>query len=319
MTNEASKPRARDGALWAITSYFNPMGYRRRRANFRIFRERLDLPLVAVELGYGDQFELGDGDAEILLRRRGTDVLWQKERLLNLAVDALPPTCTKIVWIDCDVFFENRDWHSPLERLLDDVPMAQPYSRVSYVARDWTPGAGSDRIAFTRPSRAWAIAAGRSPPAAFDHEGEDRRYTSAAGFVWAARRELLARHGFYDASIIGGGDRLMACAAYAYLEGGARVHRDASPRKRHFLRWAEPFADDVAGKVGCLDETIFNLWHGDMGDRRIDERHVTLNQHGFDPAADIAIDDAGAWRWNTEKPALHAYVRDYFAGRREDG
>jgi hypothetical protein len=52
-----------DGRLWAITSYFNPAGYRRRLSNFKIFRERLGIPLVVVELTYGPDFELEKQDA----------------------------------------------------------------------------------------------------------------------------------------------------------------------------------------------------------------------------------------------------------------
>jgi hypothetical protein len=33
------------GDLWVIASYFNPVGYRRRLANYRLFRERLIVPL----------------------------------------------------------------------------------------------------------------------------------------------------------------------------------------------------------------------------------------------------------------------------------
>jgi hypothetical protein len=44
------------GGLWAITSYFNPMGYRRRLANDRVFRENLNVPLVTIELAYGPEF-----------------------------------------------------------------------------------------------------------------------------------------------------------------------------------------------------------------------------------------------------------------------
>ena len=69
--------------LWAITSYFNPGGYRRRLANYRVFRERLNVPLVAIELAFGPEFELREGDAEILMQLRDGDILWQKERLLK--------------------------------------------------------------------------------------------------------------------------------------------------------------------------------------------------------------------------------------------
>lgn len=41
----------------------------------------LNVPLIAVELAYGPDFELEDPDADILIRRRGRDVMGQKERL----------------------------------------------------------------------------------------------------------------------------------------------------------------------------------------------------------------------------------------------
>ena len=53
------------GRLWAITCYFNPCQYKRRLQNYRVFRERAGIPLVAVELSYADQFELQAGDADI--------------------------------------------------------------------------------------------------------------------------------------------------------------------------------------------------------------------------------------------------------------
>jgi hypothetical protein len=57
MMAAATGSRGAEG-LWAITSYFNPMKYQRRRANYRLFRERLGVPLVTVELAYGPDFEL---------------------------------------------------------------------------------------------------------------------------------------------------------------------------------------------------------------------------------------------------------------------
>ena len=93
--------------LWAITSYFNPMRYGRRLANYRLFREHLPLPLITVELSFGGQeeFDLREGEADVLIQLRGQDVLWQKERLLNVGLGALPSECTKVVWFDCDVVF----------------------------------------------------------------------------------------------------------------------------------------------------------------------------------------------------------------------
>jgi len=76
--------------MLAVTSYFNPMKSRRRLANYRTFRSRLDVPLVTVELAFDGQFELTSGDADHLIQLSGGDIMWQKERLLNIALEAVP-------------------------------------------------------------------------------------------------------------------------------------------------------------------------------------------------------------------------------------
>src|SRR5215475_9351699 len=146
--------------LWAVTAYFNPMHYRRKRANYRLFRQRLDVPLVAVELAYGRDFELGDDDADILLRLKGRDVLWQKERLINLALEALPASCCKVAWVDCDVIFEADDWPQRTSALLDRFSLVQPFSRLYRMPLDWVPGAASPPEAELIRSVPFLIASG---------------------------------------------------------------------------------------------------------------------------------------------------------------
>jgi hypothetical protein len=86
--------------LWAITSFFNPSGYNRRLENYRIFRAHLNIPLIAVELSFDGRFALADSDADIVIRIYGTDVMWQKERLLNIAAARLPDNCRNLAWLD---------------------------------------------------------------------------------------------------------------------------------------------------------------------------------------------------------------------------
>jgi hypothetical protein len=64
---------------------------------------------------------------------------------------------------------------------------------------------------------------------------------------------------------------------------------------------------------------IFNLWHGELLNRQYLPRHRILIAHDFDPDRDIAIDEKGSLRWNSDKPALHQAVREYFQRRQEDG
>jgi hypothetical protein len=306
--------------LWAITSYFNPMRYRRRSLNFRAFRERLNVPLVAVELTYGPDFELLEQDADILIQLRGGAVLWQKERLLNLALQALPACCRKVAWLDCDIIFCAPEWARSACALLDRFAMVQMFKHVHYLSPHWTPAEDSaTETEFTRPSAAFSISSGVPAPTCIGHSLDIREGTSACGFAWAARRELLDQHGFFDACILGGGDRAMASAANRCFDEFMHRHYMNKHQRDRYIAWARPFYETVRAEVGCLEGDIFHLWHGDVSERRTRSRHEGLQRFQFDPFTDIAIDQNGCWRWNTEKREMHDYIRGYFSSRREDG
>ncbi len=48
-------------------------------------------------------------------------------------------------------------------------------------------------------------------------------------------------------------------------------------------------------------------------------RYEGLRRFRFDPYEDIAIDEDGCWRWASDKPQMHQYIKEYFPSRREDG
>ena len=109
--------------LWAITCYFNPSAYKRRLENYHTFRQYLAVPLVTVELSFDGNFQLQHDDADILVQLHGGAVLWQKERLLNIALKSVPDACDKIAWLDCDVVFESGDWAERTIRALDQFAL----------------------------------------------------------------------------------------------------------------------------------------------------------------------------------------------------
>jgi hypothetical protein len=301
------------GDFWAITCFFNPMRFRRRLLNYRRFRERLALPLVTVELAQGPEFELSEGDAEVLVQLRGgPDVLWQKERLLNLALLALPGACRQVAWLDCDVVFAADDWVERTRALLGRFALVQPFSHLHLMPRDWEPGQRRSPGTGLLHSVPFLIASGMPMATCL---GATQSQLSP-GHAWAADRKLLEDHAFYDACIIGGGDIAIARAAYGCFDFAIR-RQHLSPD--HYLAWAEPFHDAVRGRVACLAGDLFHLWHGEAEHRRYLERNEGMARHRFDPFQDIALDTSGAWRWSSEKPELHEYVRRYFASRREDG
>ena len=80
---------------------------------------------MTVELSFDGRFELVGSDAEILIQLSGGAVLWQKERLLNLALKAVPSGVEKIAWLDCDVILERTDWVEEAKKQLDEFNVIQ--------------------------------------------------------------------------------------------------------------------------------------------------------------------------------------------------
>lgn len=311
----------RPNNLWAITSYFNPVGYRTRRENFRHFRDRLGVKLIAVELGYRDNFDLAAGDADILIQIDGGDVLWQKERLINLALGKLPDDCSKVAWVDCDIIFDRPDWAAKVEAILDRVPLAQTFRHVRNLPPGTLPEAVAGMELPTRRSLIDAFNSGVPLEVCLNELPSDGAiaYKMARGFAWAARRDLLDRHGLYDACIIGGGDRALAYAIFGWFDAAVRHFHMSEIETRRFMAWAVPFAEAVGGAVDSIDADIFHLWHGDMRRRGSGSRQAGLRRFAFNPNDDIAVSETGAWRWNTDKPDMHAFMQSYFESRMEDG
>jgi hypothetical protein len=298
-----------------VTSYYNPTGYQTKLENFTAFYEpiaRSGLACLIVECAFEDQpFALPSSLP--VLRVRCRDVLWQKERLLNAALAELPRACRKVAWLDCDVLFENPEWAAQASRLLDDVPLIQPFEWAIRLPR------GAKRFLGTGTVYRGFCATLEREPAAF--LGGDFARHGHTGFAWAARRELLERHGLYDVCIAGSGDHLMAHGALGDWSSPcvrAAVGPDGA-YARHFSEWAACFYGDVDGRTAFVPGALLHLWHGEMTHRRYADRNRELIELGLDPERDLVVGAAGAWEWKSRRPELHDWARRYFDLRLEDG
>jgi hypothetical protein len=301
--------------LWVVTAYFNPAGFHSRRRNHDLFQERIEaagIPLVTVECALGDRpFELPPGPG--VRRVRGRDVMWQKERLLNLAIADLPDTCRKVAWLDADVLFENPDWAALAAARLDEFPVVQLFDRAVRLPREAVAdnGHGDSYPGF-------AAVYARQPQRLLAGDFARHGHT---GFAWAARREVLGERGLYDACIAGSGDHMMAhafCGDWA-SDCVDRIIGVANRHRGYFIDWCKAVYPRVRARVGFVPGALLHLWHGEVGDRRYVDRNRELAGFGFDPAGDVRVGADGCWEWASRKPDLHRWAAGYFARRREDG
>lgn len=310
--------------LWGITTFFNPARSIRRLENFRAFRARSHaqgLPLVAVELAFGDApFELRDSDADLLLRRRTDAVLWQKERLLNLALDALPPTCGAVAWLDADVLFEDDDWAEQAERLLERYVVVQPFSAAIRLPRGGAPRdlPGSE---VRRSLREGSETGTWIAPVSETLRRTFPSFAGTTGYAWCARRGALEGLGFFDRCVVGGADRELAAAAFFAPDRiPERYLKIGHPRLRAALaRWQARWFERVRGQVGSLPGVLHHLWHGEQSGRAYGDRHEILARWDFDPDADVGVGADGCLGWTTTKAGLVAEVRRYLESRGDDG
>ncbi len=309
--------------MWAITSHFNPVGYKRRLSNYRIFRANLEVPLVTVELSFDGRFELTDDDADIIIQISGGAVLWQKERLLNLAIRAVPSNVKNIAWLDCDVILKRADWVDGAKRQLNEFNIVQLFSDVVHLnsedceKSDYHNGHMSVPGIASLPNARELLSLGRQERdyIKFVMKKEQLWHT---GLAWAANRRLLEDHGFYDAAIVGGGDSWMVSAMYGQFEATIKKCLLNATRQQHYLRWAIPFHKSVAERIGHVSGTIYHLRHGEIKKRGYVDRQEWLTSFNFDPDKDLKIGPNGAWEWTRPRPELESFLMRYFINRAED-
>ncbi|MEM9300536.1 MAG: hypothetical protein AAGE01_00410 [Pseudomonadota bacterium] len=323
----------RRGALWAVTTYFNPQRYRRRLINYRAFRRHLGVPLLTVELNRHAQFELTANDADVLLQLTGEDRIWQKERLLNIGFERLPAQVDYVAWIDCDLIFDGDEWiEGTVDAIEQTTGAVQLFGRVDHLPRDLDPTSATVagcRAATPIFSRFGVAKTHRLGWHDYLEPGVDHweqpgsgpeNVRATRGFAWAARRDVIARCGLYDANVVGGGDSLIIMGAAGrgadlYASGGVTAAHAAG-----IDAWVEhASAAGLLPDLGFVDTRAFHLWHGEIANRRYRERHALLVEHGFDPETDLELADNGTWRWRDPASALADAVATYFESRREDG
>jgi hypothetical protein len=307
--------------MLVVTSYFNPMKSRRRLANYRAFRSRLTTPLLTIELSFDGQFQLKTADADHLIQLSGGDVMWQKERLLNIALAALPDGVEDVAWIDCDVVFESTDWPQQAKSALKSDNIIQLFSEVRYLDRNST-----DNLEFNSIPELVRLGAGRQlrdgafkdvclvKPASPD---APRVPWPANGFAFAAKKSIICDTTLYDHGVLDGNDILFICAIYGEFEIAMERLKHNELQRRHYLEWARPAQKSLGGRLGYIPGAIHHLWHGDLSDRDYMGRHTLMA--AFNPYRDIRQASNGVWLWNDPQSELARNVKDYFMKRKEDG
>ncbi len=280
--------------LQFITSYFNFTNSNKIKQNYINFRKKFPYDIITIEVALPNQkFFIDDS---IKIKCSNNQILWQKERCLNIALENLSPTTDSVSWIDADIILHNDNFLNDANDTLSNYKVAQIFERVFEL-----PNVNSthNTISFAK-----------------DYiEGHHLDY-AAVGFGWAMRREVL-EYGFYDSDILGNSDCLQLISWLGLWNH--RLVKQLTPKHRlHYLLWAIKSFNLVNSNIGCIKGDIEHMYHGSMINRAYVARSQILTDNNFDPGIDIKIDDNKLYVLSDSKPILQNQILNYFMDRKDD-
>jgi hypothetical protein len=323
-----------EGQFAVVSCFFNPSGSLRKVKNFNRFLEGMDacgVRCLVVELAFGSSPHQLEREKDTI-QLRSNDVMWHKERLLNIAIEQLlSESYQNIAWLDGDIQFEEPDWPQAIVQTLEEYKLCQVFSEASIRAHPTgAPVVGSSAVKYFEDAGGILYSQRRRGLA---DVLRGRLRGGLPGFGWAARAEVLEKVLLFENALVGGGDKLILAASLEKDLSNERLaqlsqsrircaecgHRNRSDAyTRCFMDWARRWSAAVDSEVGYAPLHIRDMYHGKRSDRGYLKRHDILLRHDFDPATDLAVSGDGGLQWTSDKPDLHREVEAYFLSRRED-
>lgn len=286
--------------LAVITSFFNPNNYINIKYNYLKFSEKIKekADLFPIELSFNNEFFIEDSNV-IRINGNENNILWQKEKLLNIALENLPKEYTNVAWIDCDVLFENENWVNEVNEGLKNYKVLQLYEK----AKRLDEKGDIERISEGVIKRISKI-----------NYVEDV-LIGIPGFAWAIRREVIDKIKFLDTQIIGGGDALMF---YSFFGMNNTTHHNKMNKDwfDFYMNWFSKSYGEIDESVNYISGSIVHLYHGKMINRNYDKRYEILSKERFNPNNDLITSENGLWELKSKE--LSNKMSKYFESRNED-
>jgi len=301
--------------LAVVSCYFNPCHYSSRLRNYKIFRKQIikkDIRFITLELAFGDDdFELTGYSEVIPIRTSSDNIMWQKERLLNIGITKLiEEGYEKIAWLDADIVFEDENWPEKISNCLNKHKVCQIFSEV--YREDESIGNGEYKTGCIKN---------------YKNTGELSVEDSEPGFGWAAESFVLKNNLLYDRAVASTeNDSLIFYANFLenkklkkkILESDLLTRRLSPKLREDYLIWSRLWSFKVNSEVGFVNMRIKALYHGKIKNRNYYQNHKNYIENDFNPSKDIILGKSKCFEWNSAKTKLHNKIREYFFSRRED-
>ena len=279
-----------------ICCYFNWNNNETRKNNYKKFIENFEHPVEIVEIARKKKDFWIDGSLKILANIN--NVLWQKERAFNILIEQLPDKYNKILWLDTDIIFKNKNFLGELEDKLDNHCMVQPFESVYELNK----GVKTRN----QPLNTFGFAK------TLDHYKKTKQILAnypALGLCWGFKRSVL-KHGFYDKHILGSSDMLQVQSVTLDVLNSEFLGKYTDGVVLSWLDYCNKMPPQQTYSIGYCSGEIEHLYHGKACNRGYQYREYLLAKYNFDPAKDLKIDYNGLYRITNKN--LRDEILEYF-------
>ena len=289
------------------TFYYNPEGDVRKEKNFLKFINQFEGYEDCLFIGmvnYNENLDIPKNITDNILLIKGdrNNPIWYKEILLNKMIDRVDTDY--IIWMDCDLIYENLDWLNNISSIVRRKDFVQLYENINYL----------DENGSVLESYKSIISSGSNDIDRLLGEGYK------PGGSWIGKTSILKDKKFFEKMYVGGGDTIFLYGLFGIDNG----HTLKLVKNNNEFIWRE--AVDWINtleryRLGYLDVSINHLYHGELKDRNYDGRYnllkkiknrgIMLIAFGFDYEK-ISIHCVKSIRQFTDMPIiLHTNIPDY--------
>lgn len=275
-----------------ITTYFNFTDSKQIKKNYINFRKKFRHKIWTAEICLPHQkFFINDS---IKLKVDYTQILWQKERAMNILLSYLPRSTDTVVWLDADIVIENRNFLRDIDHTLSFHPVAQICEEIYEKSHNTS----HNTVTFAK-----------------DHIEQLNTDWPAVGFGWAMRKDVL-KNGFFDLDIVGNGDALQLISWLGLWDHQLVSVLPPAHRKK-YLEWAIDSHNEVNGHIGCIKGRVRHMYHGTKENRQYWDRNRIMTDNNYDPDRDIDVNPSN-YLFCMKNYAIQKQLHQYFISRKDD-
>jgi len=321
-----------------VSVHFNPTKSDSLRRTNDLFLKGLKnvAPFIkCYEILFDDQEQEIEGSIII----RGSlekNCLWQKEALLNVAINSVGESKKYFIWLDHDIMFLKKDWlKEAINKLSSGFDFCQLFSELGW----------ADKTGDVHLSKVGRLAKLRDCERYDEWDNEDIHFNAHGnpGLCWAARVDSLKRMGDnpFPNAVVGSGDEYFCMGvtrttkegmsmmsglmrnliANAYLRENKLKSLEGVTQLQKYIDFMTEKVNDMSKYLfnsTVIDGAVYHFWHGDNKNRQYGSRHSIIQKCDLNLYEDVFINEDGIFELVENKYEASKRFYKFFLDRKED-